>query len=65
MTVIQLNPPLEVLTPHGKGFALTMTDYGPMFNADFLVANSEDGKLRHYSTTQISLDKNCTHQNNN
>lgn len=64
MNLIQLNPPIEVITLHGIGWALVYVDNGPGINGDWIVADKLSGQLRHYNTTQLKLAKNYTHEIN-
>ena len=47
-------------TPHGEGIAILVIDYGVNHNTVWVVANKEDGRIRHYDSNQISISKNCT-----
>jgi hypothetical protein len=51
---------LYVDTPHGKGIALFIIDYGPQVNTVWVVTNLENGKIRHYDTNHITISKNHT-----
>ena len=51
---------LWVTTPHGDGQALFIIDYGPHENTIWVVALEKDGKIKHYSSNQISVCKNFT-----
>jgi hypothetical protein len=48
------------MTPHGEGLAILIIDYGINQNTIWVVANKEDGAIRHYDSNQISLSKNNT-----
>jgi len=48
------------MTPHGEGLALLVIDYGINQNTIWVVANKEDGAIRHYDSNQIFLCKNNT-----
>jgi hypothetical protein len=49
-----------VITPHGEGLAIMVIDYGINQNTIWVVANKEDGAIRHYDSNQIFLCKNNT-----
>lgn len=49
-----------VQTVHGLGQVLFIMDYGPHENTVWVVANKEDGRVRHYNSNQIILDRNYT-----
>jgi hypothetical protein len=49
-----------VMTPHGEGLVVLVIDYGVNHNTVWVIANKEDGRIRHYDSNQISLSKNCT-----
>jgi hypothetical protein len=55
-------------TPHGEGIALLVIDYGPQINTIWVVANCQDGRVRHYDSNDITLTQNKTldinHENN-
>jgi hypothetical protein len=51
----ELRDPIEVDTPHGRGVVLYITVYGVHGNDMWCVANKQDGRMRHYETTQIQL----------
>lgn len=51
---------MYVDTVHGIGIVLFLIDYGPQANTIWIVANEEDGAIRHYDSNQIKLSKNCT-----
>ena len=60
MAILEIQQTLWFNTPHGLGQALFIIDYGIHQNTIWVVANKEDGKIRHYDSNQISLEKNCT-----
>lgn len=51
---------LWVNTPHGTGLVLFIMDYGIHENSIWIVANQEDGRVRHYETNQITVVINHT-----
>jgi hypothetical protein len=48
------------MTPHGEGLVILVIDYGVNHNTVWVIANKEDGRIRHYDSNQITLSKNCT-----
>ena len=61
MTYIhEIQQTLWVNTPHGKGQALFIVDYGPHQNTIWVVTLKEDGKVKHYDSNQISVEINHT-----
>jgi hypothetical protein len=61
MTAIhEIQQGIYVDTPHGEGIALFIIDYGPQINTIWVVANREDGKIRHYDSNDVTLTKNYT-----
>ena len=51
---------LWVQTPHGQGLVLFIMDYGIHENSIWVVANKDDGRIRHYETNQLVLMENHT-----
>jgi hypothetical protein len=47
-------------TPHGQGVPLFIIDYGPQINTIWVIANCQDGKIRHYDSNDITLTENKT-----
>lgn len=61
MTVIhEIQQVMVVKTPHGEGIPMFLIDYGPHLNTIWVVANSNDGKIRHYDSNDVILTKNNT-----
>jgi hypothetical protein len=61
MTIIhEVNQVLKVNTPFGEAQVLFLMDYGIHQNTIWICANSEDGKIRHFDSNQISLVRNHT-----
>jgi hypothetical protein len=59
-TIHEIQQVMFINTPHGESQALFIIDYGIHQNTIWVVANKEDGKIRHYDSNQISLTINCT-----
>lgn len=55
---IQLNPPIEVITPKGHAWALLHIDYGAGLNGVFLVAHDEDGSMLYVQVTDCRAAEN-------
>jgi hypothetical protein len=51
---------LTVNTPYGLGQVLFIVDYGMHQNSIWICASFEDGKIRHFDTSQISISINHT-----
>jgi hypothetical protein len=47
-------------TPHGQGIPLFIIDYGAQLNTIWVIANCQDGKIRHYDSNDITLTENKT-----
>lgn len=53
--MLQLNPPLWVLTPKGEGFANVIIDYGPALNSVWIVSLFETGETLHVDCAEIRM----------
>jgi hypothetical protein len=61
MTAIhEFQSTLWVDTPHGEGIAILIIDYGIHQNTIWVVANKNDGRVRHYDSNDIQLSTNHT-----
>jgi hypothetical protein len=57
--MLQLNPPLPVVTPNGKALAHVLIDYGP--EHDLLwVCFEENGQCWTWRNQEIRADRNIT-----
>ena len=56
--LLQLNPPLSVLTPLGWGQAQLVIDYGPAHNTVWVVALWETGDVKHFDSNEVKLAGN-------
>jgi hypothetical protein len=56
----EIQQAMYVETPHGEGMPLFLIDYGPHLNSIWVVANCEDGKVRHYDSNSIRITVNHT-----
>jgi hypothetical protein len=55
----QLNPPLEMSTPKGKGLCYLYIDYG-LDNEVWLIADDKTGEAWFYKTSEIKFRSNIT-----
>lgn len=53
--MLQLNPPIWVLTPRGEGFALLVLDYGPHLNSVWVVHLFESGEVFHVDSAEVKV----------
>ena len=61
--MLQLNPPLPVVTPNGKALAHVLIDYGP--EHDLLwVCFQEDGECWTWRNQDIRAERNITYGRN-
>lgn len=59
-SIHEIQQTLWVNTLHGVGQALFMIDYGIHQNTIWVVSLKNDGKINHYDSTQISVERNYT-----
>lgn len=57
--ILQLNPPIPVITPKGKGFAHLVIDYGPEYNLLWTVF-LDNGECWTYDNKEIRSQENAT-----
>lgn len=55
MSIIQLNPQIEVNTPLGKGWAYLVVDYGLMIDSIWVVRLNGDGQIKHFDANDIKI----------
>lgn len=60
MTILQLNPPLPVTTPKGKGLAHALIDYGLESNIFWICFLDSNGECWTFSNPDIRAQKNIT-----
>jgi hypothetical protein len=60
IAIHEITQVLWVNTPHGVGQALFLIDYGPHQNTIWVVSSKEDGKVKHYDSNQITIERNHT-----
>lgn len=58
--MLQLNPPLPVVTPKGRGFAHFVIDYGQEHDLVWVVFLSETGECWSFLNKNIRLEQNHT-----
>ena len=57
--MLQLNPPIEVETPNGRGFAEVLIDYG-LESDIYFVCILHNGEIWTYSNKDIRVTQNIT-----
>ena len=60
MSILQLDPPIPVITPKGEGYAHLLIDYGPEYNLLWVCFLDDSGECWTYDNTQIRAQKNVT-----
>lgn len=60
MSILQLNPPLELETPKGKGYAWFLIDYGAESDLYWVTAISETSEVWTFANHEIRAAKNIT-----
>lgn len=58
--ILQLNPPIELDTPKGKGLAWFVIDYGIEHNLMYTVAINNTGEIWTFSNPEVRATKNIT-----
>jgi hypothetical protein len=58
MTILEINVPIAVHTPHGSGQALFLYDYGLNVNSIFGVRLDKTGEYKHYYSDDILIYPN-------
>lgn len=56
--ILQLNPPIEVTTPLGHGWALLIIDYNININSIWVVRLDDGGKVKHFDSNDITIPDN-------
>lgn len=60
--ILELEHPLWVITPLGRGLAIAMIDYGIHLNTCWIVALEEkDWVIKHFDSNDIKLNRNDTY----
>lgn len=60
MTMMQLDPPIPMVTPKGEGFAHILLDYGPESDLYWTVLITETGEIWTYANRFVRAAKNIT-----
>ncbi len=58
--MLQLDPPLPMLTPKGEGMAHFLIDYGPESDLYWTVFITETGEIWTFSNREVRASKNIT-----
>lgn len=58
--MLQLNPPLPMLTPKGEGYAHILIDYGPESDLYWTVFITATGEVWTFSNREVRASKNIT-----
>jgi hypothetical protein len=58
--MLEFKNPMPVITPHGEGYAIYVSNSGTYDNDIFTVALCETGEIKHYNTSQLKMSKNGT-----
>jgi hypothetical protein len=58
-TIIQLNPPIHVVTPMGEAFARLVVDYGPDLNSVWVCDIFETRRCIHIDSEEIRFGGNA------
>jgi hypothetical protein len=57
MSILQLDPPIPLITPKGDGYAHLLIDYGPEYNLLWVCFLDDSGECWN---SQIRVQKNIT-----
>lgn len=60
MNLLQLNPPIPLSTPKGKGMAWIMIDYGAEHDLLWVVALNDTGEIWTFSNKEVKATSNIT-----
>lgn len=58
--ILQLNPPIPVITPKGKGLAHLVIDYGPDYDLLWTVFIDKTGECWTYNNKEIKAVENIS-----
>lgn len=58
--ILELKQPLEAETTLGEAWLIMFIDYGPLENSVFVGVVKHSGEVKHFSSNQVKLTKNCT-----
>lgn len=57
---MQLNPPIPLVTPKGKAWAIGLIDYGPQWDLQWITFMHETGECWTFDNKQIRQEENYT-----
>ena len=60
--ILQLNPPIPMTTPKGKGFAHLVIDYSQDHNIQWVVFIDDTGECWTFQNPEVRLQENITMQ---
>lgn len=60
MALVQLDPPIPLITPRGKGWAHLVIDYGTEFDLLWVVFLDSDGQCWTFRNPDVRLQCNLT-----
>jgi len=58
--MLQLNPPIPVITPKGKGLAHVLIDYGAEHDLVWIVFQDENGECWSFNNKEVRAQANIT-----
>jgi hypothetical protein len=58
--MLEFKKPIPLITPHGQGYAIYVSDSGMLENDVWTVVLCSSGEIKHYNTSQIKVSKNGT-----
>lgn len=58
--MLQLNPPLPMITPKGEGYAHILIDYGPESDLYWTVLITSTGEIWTFANREVRATKNVT-----
>jgi hypothetical protein len=58
--MLQLDPPLPVITNKGKGFAFAIIDYGMEFDLLFVIGLDDSGEIWTLSNKDVRMQQNIS-----
>jgi hypothetical protein len=60
MALVQLDPPLPLVTPRGNGLAYAVIDYGIDFDLIWVIAMDETGQVWCVRNPEVRMGQNIT-----
>jgi len=58
--ILQLKPPIPVVTPHGKAMAHVLIDYGPEYDLVWVCFQDKTGQCWSFNNKEITAQTNIT-----